>query len=59
MSVVELKALVFDNLVIIENSQKNIQLINAEIAKRVEQPNVINLSAPTSEITNETPKTDE
>ena len=33
-SVTELKAFAFDILVQIENSQKNLQMINQEIAKR-------------------------
>ncbi len=38
LSVVELKALAFDTLVVIENSQKNLQLINQEINKKINEP---------------------
>ncbi len=34
MSVTELKALVYDQLALIEQSQRNIQIINAELQKR-------------------------
>lgn len=38
MSVTELKSLAYDQLVQIETSQKNIQAINQEIAKRPASP---------------------
>lgn len=36
-TVVELKALAFDEIVKFESAQKNIQIINAEIAKRAKE----------------------
>jgi hypothetical protein len=43
MTIVELKALAYDQLVIIENTQKNLQAINAVLAEKnkpVENPEV-------------------
>lgn len=36
-NIIELKALCFDQLVLLENTQKNIQLINAEISKKIKE----------------------
>lgn len=38
MSITELKALAYDHLANIENSQTSLKLINAELAKRQETP---------------------
>lgn len=38
MSVIELKALAFDTLVTIETNQKNLQIINQEIQKKLNEP---------------------
>ncbi len=38
MSTTELKALAYDQLVITEQAQKNIQAINSELAKRAAEP---------------------
>jgi hypothetical protein len=40
LSVIELKALVYDNNTDIEIAQKNIQLLNAELKKRANAPKV-------------------
>jgi hypothetical protein len=46
MSVIELKALVFDLLVKLENVQNNLNVVNAEIAKRVESEKVEQQASP-------------
>ena len=38
MSIVELKALAYDNLAQIENFQKNLGAINQEISRRINAP---------------------
>ncbi len=49
MSLVELKALAYDQLAIIENAQKNIQAINQQMQK-------LSQIEPKGEIVNEEPK---
>ena len=38
MSLIELKAMAYDQIGLLERCQQNLQIINTEIAKRQEQP---------------------
>lgn len=47
LTVTELKALIYDQMVIAEQAQRNIQALNAEIAKRTQKSNGITEQVPT------------
>ena len=38
MTLIELKAMAYDQFALLEQCQQNLQIINAEIAKRQEEP---------------------